>query len=68
MHEQVVTSSPLQEERLAMTKLNHSLMPRLYATYRDAKYVYFLTDYYAGGDFLDLIEVGSLRVGGCSTC
>jgi serine/threonine protein kinase len=37
-----------------MRELDHPFMPRLYATFRDASYIYLLTDYYSGGDLLGM--------------
>ena len=42
----------LVNERAVMIKLDHPLMPKLYATFKDAKYVYLLTDFFPGGELL----------------
>ena len=44
----------LVNERAVMIKLDHPLMPKLYATFKDAKYVYLLTDFFPGGELLAL--------------
>jgi len=41
-------------ERAVMANLDHPFMPKLYGTFRDSLNVYLLTDYFSGGDLLEL--------------
>jgi len=41
-------------ERAIMCQLDHPFVPRLYATFKDAQYVYFLMDHYSCGTLEDL--------------
>ena len=41
-------------ERAVMANLDHPFMPKLYGTFRDSLNVYLLTDFFSGGDLLEL--------------
>jgi hypothetical protein len=46
---ELLNPTDLIRERELMSSLDHPLLPRLYSTFKDVKYVYFLMDLYSGG-------------------